>query len=82
MITEQRRMLKGVLSEKEEERKSLEVGIANDLLIINAKANPFIDDFTELDVNAIFLASKNLTERVKKLKEVNNKISAITKELL
>lgn len=75
-------MLKGVLSEKEEERKSLEVGIANDLLIINAKANPFIDDFTELDVNAIFLASKNLTERVKKLKEVNNKISAITKELL
>ncbi len=81
-LAEQRRHLKRLLLEKEERRKALEVSISNSLLVINAKANPFIEELCDLDVDAILTSSQALATQVKELREVVNKMKAITKELL
>ena len=81
-LAEQRRQLKGLLAEKKEEQEAIEVDIANALLIINAKANPYLDDFTELDVNAILSAAQSLKTDVERLKAVSDKIKTLSKELL
>ncbi len=81
-LAEQRRHLKGLLAEKKEEQEAIEVSIANALLILNAKANPYLDDFTELDVDAILSAAQSLKSNVERLKVVSEKIKQLSKELL
>jgi hypothetical protein len=81
-LAEQRRQLKGLLAEKKEEQEAIEVSIANALLIINAKANPYLDDFTELDADAILSAAQSLKTDVERLKAVSDKIKTLSKELL
>lgn len=82
MIAERRRELKGLLAEKESRRRNLEAAIANHLLVINAKANPFLDDLSELDADAIFAAAEQLKTDVAELRELKQKIREISKELL
>jgi hypothetical protein len=81
-FAQQRRELKGLLAESESEKERLEVAIANSLLVINAKANPFLQEFAELDADAVLVAAQSLKSQTDALKVVQEKIKKISKELL
>jgi hypothetical protein len=80
-LQEQRQRLRGQLVELNDRKEKLNVGIANDLSVINMLANPFLESWETLEAERVKAAATSLAVNVAELRDVAGKIRAITKEL-
>ena len=79
-LTDLRLKRKGQLADLQAKRKTLEVKVENNLVVIHGKADTIID-VEKLDTQSLLTAAQELRENVTAICALDNKIDQILEEL-